>query len=114
MIDTEYIDYMEGLATPPEHLVCSECAQLLTRTNVILERLEAELTRPRWSEPDTPPRPDHEVALDWLAALCGGHEAVTALEAAPLTEDASNSWVDALPPVMSASTVTPTELVSAP
>ncbi|SDK24126.1 hypothetical protein SAMN05428985_103169 [Nocardioides sp. YR527] len=81
-IDTEYINYVEGLATPPEHLVCSECAQLLTRTNVILERLEAELTRP-----DTPLRPDHEVALDWLAALCGGHEAVTALKAAPLTED---------------------------
>ena len=87
MIDAEYIDYIEGLATPPEHLVCSECAQLLTRTNVILERLEAELTRPRWAEPDTPPRPDHEVALDWLAALCGGHEAVTALDAAPLVED---------------------------
>ena len=77
MIDAEYIDYIEGLATPPEHLVCSECAQLLTRTNMILERLEAELTRPRWSEPDTPPRPDHEVALDWLAAL----------GAAPLVED---------------------------
>ncbi|NYI80022.1 hypothetical protein [Nocardioides panzhihuensis] len=87
-IDTEYIDYVEGLATPPEHLVCSECAQLLTRTNLILERLEAELTRPRWPEPATPSRPDHEVALDWLAALCGGHEAVTALDAAPLTEDA--------------------------
>ncbi|MEU0314789.1 hypothetical protein [Nocardioides sp. NPDC006273] len=87
-IDTEYIDYVEGLATPPEHLVCSECAQLLTRTNLILERLEAELTRPRWPESATPSRPDHEVALDWLAALCGGHEAVTALDAAPLTEDA--------------------------
>lgn len=79
MIDTEY---MEGLATPPEHLVCSECAQLLTRTNVILERLEAELTRPV-----TPPRPEHQVALDWLAALCGGHDAVTGLDAAPLVED---------------------------
>ncbi|MEI7055231.1 hypothetical protein WBG06_05385 [Nocardioides sp. CCNWLW239] len=87
MIDTEYIDDNNGLATPPEHLVCSECAQLLTRTNMILERLEAELTRPRWSEPATPPRPDHEVALDWLAALCGGHEVVTALDAAPLIED---------------------------
>ncbi|MFI5622696.1 hypothetical protein ACIA03_04440 [Nocardioides sp. NPDC051685] len=82
MIDTEYIDYTEGLATPPEHLVCSECAQLLTRTNMILERLEAELTRP------AAPRPEHEVALDWLAALCGGHEAVTALDAAPLVDDA--------------------------
>lgn len=87
MIDAEYTDYMEGLATPPEHLVCSECAQLLARTNVILERLEAELTRPRWPEPATPPRPDHEVALDWLAALCGGHEAVATLDAAPLVED---------------------------
>ncbi|MFE6646279.1 hypothetical protein ACFVJS_06950 [Nocardioides sp. NPDC057772] len=87
MIDTEYIDYTTGLTTPPEHLVCSECAQLLTRTNMILERLEAELTRPRWAEPATPPRPDHEVALDWLAALCGGHEAVTALDPAALVED---------------------------
>ncbi|NGN91758.1 hypothetical protein G5C66_03260 [Nocardioides sp. KC13] len=87
MIDPEYIDYIDGLTPPPEHLVCSECAQLLTRTNVILERLEAELTRPRWAEPATPPRPDHEAALDWLAALCGGHEAVTALDAAPLAED---------------------------
>jgi hypothetical protein len=87
MIDTEYIDYIEGLTTPPEHLVCSECAQLLTRTNVILERLEAELTGPQRWEPATPPRPDHEVALDWLAALCGGHEAVTALDASPLVED---------------------------
>lgn len=83
MIDTEYVTYLEELTTPPEHLVCAECAQLLTRTNAILERLEAELTRP-----DTPPRPEHEVALDWLAAICGGHEAVTALDAAPLTEDA--------------------------
>ncbi|MGH3351310.1 MAG: hypothetical protein ACRDPS_11650 [Nocardioides sp.] len=88
MIDAEYIEYMDTVATPPEHLVCSECAQLLARTNVILERLEAELTQPRWpSEPTTSPRPDHEVALDWLAALCGGHEAVTALGAAPLDED---------------------------
>ena len=83
MIDAEYIDYTEGLTTPPEHLVCSECAQLLARTNMILERLEAELTRPV-----VPPRPGHEVALDWLAALCGGHEAVAALDAAPLVEDA--------------------------
>ncbi|GGR47542.1 hypothetical protein J2S40_003847 [Nocardioides luteus] len=88
MIDTEYNDYLGGPTAPPEHLVCSECAQLLARTNAILERLEAELTRPTWSAPPTPPRPDHEIALDWLAALCGGHEAVTALDAAPLVEDA--------------------------
>lgn len=86
--NAEYVNYVDSLATPPEHLVCSECAQLLTRTNVILERLEAELTQPRWpSEPATPPRPDHEVALDWLAALCGGHEAVAALSTTPLVED---------------------------
>ena len=82
MIDTEYIDYLDNVATPPEHLVCAECAQLLTRITAILERLESELTRPR--EPATPPRPDHEVALDWLAALCGGHEAVSTLGAEPL------------------------------
>ncbi|WP_141778726.1 hypothetical protein [Nocardioides albertanoniae] len=85
MTDTEYIDYLESVATPPEHLVCSECAQLLTRTNTILERLEAELTRPRAdARPTPPPRPDHEVALDWLAALCGGHEATATLSVAPL------------------------------
>lgn len=69
---------------PPEHVVCPECAQLLARTSTVLEQVVDELRRVR---PPTPPRPAHESLLDWLAALCGGRDAVAALTDAPLVED---------------------------
>lgn len=86
MYDTTLLDYDDHLLVPPpEHAVCAECAQLLMRTNTVLERLEAELRRP--VQVAEPARPVHETVLDWLAAVCGGREAVDRLTAAPLTED---------------------------
>lgn len=86
MYDTTLLDYDDHLLVPPpEHAVCAECAQLLMRTNTVLERLEAQLRLPvRAAEP---PRPVHETMLDWLAAVCGGREAVERLSDAPLSED---------------------------
>ena len=63
---------------------CDECRQasdgaLYERLITLIERLEAELDRPRIAEYDR--------ALAWLASACGGHDAVLALTGAPLGGD---------------------------
>lgn len=61
---------------------CFECASLVQRALAVIERLEADLLRPQ-----PPERKEHEVALEWLASVCGGPAAVTALDDRPLADD---------------------------
>jgi len=61
---------------------CDDCRRpdpdrLYERLLTVIERLEQELERPRVKE--------YERALAWLAAVCGGPDAVTALGVGPLT-----------------------------
>lgn len=48
----------------------------------------ARHARPAPPPPAPPPPPPHERAATWLAAICGGREAVDSLDGAPLTDDA--------------------------
>jgi hypothetical protein len=61
---------------------CFDCASLVERALKIIDRLEGELKRPQ-----PPERKEHELALEWLSAVCGGPDAVTALDTLPLSED---------------------------
>lgn len=60
---------------------CDDCCRpdidpLYQRVLHVIERLEQELAEPRIKE--------HERALQWLAAVCGGPDAVRALDTRPL------------------------------
>jgi hypothetical protein len=61
---------------------CDDCRydasadSLFQRVLDVIERLESQLQ---------PTRREYDAALDWLAAACGGPQAVRALDAAPLT-----------------------------
>lgn len=46
-----------------------------------------EERRPVIRAPEPPPRPSHERALAWLACVCGGADAVAALDGADLVEE---------------------------
>ncbi|GAB6986047.1 hypothetical protein [Nocardioides pyridinolyticus] len=48
----------------------------------------ARHARPSPPPPAPPPPPPHERAATWLAAVCGGREAVESLDGDPLTDDA--------------------------
>jgi len=54
--------------------LCPECRDLM-----------ADVVRAAARAPQPPPVPEWQRALDWLAAQCGGHAAVEALDDAPLT-----------------------------
>lgn len=72
MYDDEY-DWLSDPADTEVHL-CRECRELMN------DVIRAENRR---SIPPTPP--DWQQALDWLAAQCGGLQAVEALDDAPLS-----------------------------
>jgi hypothetical protein len=75
-------DEIDDLLDRERHDYCFECASLVERALRVIDRLETELVRPR-----PPERREHEVALEWLASVCGGPAAVEALHARPLVPD---------------------------
>lgn len=75
-------DEIDSLLETERGRYCFECGSLVERALKVIDRLESALLRPR-----PPEKKEHEVALDWLAAVCGGPAAVTALHDRPLTED---------------------------
>lgn len=56
--------------------LCPECRDLMSEVVSLARRL-----------PDPRPEPDWSRALRWLDGICGGRQAVLALDAAPLTEE---------------------------
>lgn len=75
-------DEIDNLLDDERNRYCFDCASLVERALTVIDRLESEQLRPR-----PPERKEHELALEWLASVCGGPAAVAALHDRPLTDD---------------------------